>query len=227
MEFGHRTVKWQHSTFAIRPSGIRETDRLVAESHVEVGHVGIGEQKLRQIVAIAPPSGQIQQPHGTDGCALRAKKRGKHTFMAKRLFEKDAINEARNECLVLELMSKSEGAVHFPAIVDVFTRERKIHIVQELCELGDLDMFCRNSSELLKSQLASSVTWQVAAALHFLHSHNICHGDLKPNNVFLLEPQGRALPDERRRGGEPEVHAKLGDMGRAFAVIGESHVTKH
>ena len=145
--------------------------------------------------------------------------------MAKRLLEdvrdRSVLQEAKIECTVLDLMSKSQGAVHFPVIVDVFVRDDFIYIVQEFCELGDLDKF-RRQKGTLTSLMASSVTWQTAAALHYLHIHSICHGDLKPDNIFLRVPQGRALPNERRRGGPPPVHAKLGDMGRAFAVIRES-----
>ena len=179
-------------------------------------------KKGREITTIAAPSGE--QPQGANGKAYLAK-RGGYTFVAKRLFDKvhetGALHEAKIECTVLELMSKSQGAVHFPTIVDVFVKGGWFYIVQEFCDLGDLDKFCRQKGPLT-SLVASSVTWQTAAALHYLHVHNICHGDLKPDNIFLRVPQGRALPNERRRGGPPPVHAKLGDMGRAFAVIRES-----
>ena len=183
---------------------------------------GVRDKKGREITATAPPSGQ--RPHGSDGEVHRVEREGQ-LYMAKRIFgsvrQPETLRAAEIECLVLELMSASFGAVHFPAIVDAYVLQDRVYIVQELCDLGDLHEYCCSNSEPVTSFVASSVNWQTAAALHYLHARNICHGDLKPDNIFLCTPKGCTIPDERRRGGEPPVHVKVGDMGRAFAVTWE------
>ena len=67
---------------------------------------------------------------------------------------------------------------------------RVVHIVMHYCESGTLASVIqsakKNKSSISETQIMKW-TIQLALAMHFLHSNNTLHRDLKPMNVMLTE----------------------------------------
>ncbi|XP_069695812.1 serine/threonine-protein kinase ULK3 isoform X2 [Periplaneta americana] len=77
---------------------------------------------------------------------------------------------------------------------------RYIFIIMEYCEHGDLSCFIRKRRKLPES-ICKKFLQQLALALKFLRSHNVCHMDLKPQNLLLTS--------------KPNLTLKLADFGFA------------
>ena len=66
----------------------------------------------------------------------------------------------------------------------LFKYSRYIFIIMEYCEHGDLSCFIRKRRKLPEVTCRKFLQ-QLALALKFLRSHNVCHMDLKPQNLLL------------------------------------------
>lgn len=55
----------------------------------------------------------------------------------------------------------------------------------EYCDGGDLSNFIKKRNKL-PELVCRKFLQQLALALQYLHSHNICHMDLKPQNLLLI-----------------------------------------
>lgn len=75
---------------------------------------------------------------------------------------------------------------------------RHIFIVMEYCNEGDLSQYIRKKHKLFEA-LVKIFMQQLGLALQFLHQHNICHMDLKPQNLLLQS--------------KPKLKLKLADFG--------------
>eukprot|EP00405_Crypthecodinium_cohnii_P033666 CAMPEP_0206525980 /NCGR_PEP_ID=MMETSP0325_2-20121206/412_1 /ASSEMBLY_ACC=CAM_ASM_000347 /TAXON_ID=2866 /ORGANISM="Crypthecodinium cohnii, Strain Seligo" /LENGTH=533 /DNA_ID=CAMNT_0054020975 /DNA_START=47 /DNA_END=1648 /DNA_ORIENTATION=- len=96
------------------------------------------------------------------------------------------------------------------AYVSCFLEERKLHIIMEYADRGDLAKKILRRREANKAISESSILryfLQLALALEHIHSLNILHRDVKPMNIFLV-------------GDEEQV--KLGDFGIARLVDGDA-----
>jgi serine/threonine-protein kinase ULK/ATG1 len=67
-----------------------------------------------------------------------------------------------------------------------FTSKNNIYLVLEYCGGGDLQIFIRKHKRLEES-VARGFLIQLARGLHFLHSKNVIHRDIKPQNLLLSE----------------------------------------
>ena len=73
-------------------------------------------------------------------------------------------------------------------------------IIMEFAEGGDLHVLLKKYRTLKKYIPEKEIlqySWELLQAIHYLHSHNIIHRDLKCLNVFLSK----------------DNHVKLGDLG--------------
>lgn len=62
---------------------------------------------------------------------------------------------------------------------------RFIYIVMEYCDGGDLSSFIHERHKLPEN-VCRQFMQQLALALKFLRQNNICHLDLKPQNLLLV-----------------------------------------
>ena len=110
-------------------------------------------------------------------------------------------------------------------LVDLHEDAFNLHIVTELCVGGSLfDRIHDRVAEYrrLRAQHwvaprcfseddASAVLRQVLSALDFLHSHDICHRNVKPENILFVHPEGTTGPDGENMG----LTVRLVDLGSA------------
>ena len=93
---------------------------------------------------------------------------------------------------------------HVVVVKDVFATQKKIFIVLELVEGGEL--FDKIASEgRLKENIARFYFKQLVEGLGYCHSLGICHRDLKPENL-LLDAQG---------------NLKISDFGVSTLTVGD------
>lgn len=99
-----------------------------------------------------------------------------------------------------------------PHVVRYFSswlEDERLHIQTELCECSLRDIMGRLDVEL-GVECVLHVLRDVATGLEVLHSRNIAHMDVKPDNIFVgAGPEGARV-------------YKLGDLGLAVAAIGSS-----
>ncbi|XP_067944153.1 serine/threonine-protein kinase Nek2-like isoform X2 [Watersipora subatra] len=73
---------------------------------------------------------------------------------------------------------------------DSFEERRKLYIVMEYCDGGDLEEKI-NPPNPLQPRLTEKEIWdyfvQICLALKYIHSKKVLHRDLKPSNVFLTK----------------------------------------
>ena len=78
--------------------------------------------------------------------------------------------------------------------------ESTLHIVMEFCDRGDLSRHINATKKARKRYSEAQILeWfsQLTSSLHYIHSLNIMHRDLKTSNVFLTTARAHV-----RKGGE-------------------------
>ncbi len=63
--------------------------------------------------------------------------------------------------------------------------EKKIYMVYEYCEGGDLTKFITLNKKKITEELRTFYMAQIVMLLEFLHKNGITHRDLKPENIML------------------------------------------
>ncbi|ETO10935.1 calcium/calmodulin-dependent protein kinase-like protein [Reticulomyxa filosa] len=72
--------------------------------------------------------------------------------------------------------------------VDVFEDKKKVKIVLELCEGGDLfDQMLKMKDKRVEESKAAWITCKLARALKYLHEHYVVHRDMKPENILFTK----------------------------------------
>jgi serine/threonine protein kinase len=87
-------------------------------------------------------------------------------------------------------INKSIDAVGCPPNVmgslQCFEDSTNYYLVQEYCSGGDLfQLFVNNPDCRFHPNIARHVMRQIAVGIQFLHSHDIGHRDISPENVFI------------------------------------------
>ncbi|KAK6754614.1 hypothetical protein RB195_013546 [Necator americanus] len=80
------------------------------------------------------------------------------------------------------------------SLLEVFKRNRKLHLVFEHCDrtvLHDLEKYPNG----VPDELTKKITWQLLEALRFCHSHKCIHRDVKPENILLTKNDVVKLAD--------------------------------
>lgn len=102
----------------------------------------------------------------------------------KRNMSEFALIALKNELQILRDVNFS----HIVSLVDVFENGRKLQMVMELCEAGNLSRIVSISHhKRLSEQNASQILCTVAQTLKYLHSHSVVHRNLKPGNILFTK----------------------------------------
>lgn len=112
----------------------------------------------------------------------KAKLRQKRRNMASRASVDAPANAiSRDEATIMRKLKHNNCC----GIVEVFESRKKIYLVLELCEGGDIFEYWKD--EVFSEQHAARVIKSVALGLQYLHSHGIIHRDIKPENLLYTK----------------------------------------
>uniref|UniRef100_A0A0K0DE39 cyclin-dependent kinase n=1 Tax=Angiostrongylus cantonensis TaxID=6313 RepID=A0A0K0DE39_ANGCA len=79
-------------------------------------------------------------------------------------------------------------------LLEVFKRNRKLHLVFEHCDRTVLHDLEKNPNGV-PDEMTKKITWQLFEALRFCHSHKCIHRDVKPENILLTKNDVVKLAD--------------------------------
>ncbi|XP_011068888.1 PREDICTED: serine/threonine-protein kinase ULK3 isoform X2 [Acromyrmex echinatior] len=137
------------------------------------------------------------------------RKDGSREVVAIKCVDKDSLSKSAVDNLVTEIkllnVLKHEYIVEMK---DFFWDEGHIYIVMEYCDGGDLSSFIKKKHKLPESTCRRFLQ-QLALALKYLRDHNVCHMDLKPQNLLLMR--------------KPQLILKVGDFGFAQYLSNSEH----
>lgn len=111
----------------------------------------------------------------------------KHSFVDRVITEISVLKMLKNDYIV--------------GLIDFVWDPKYIFIITEYCDEGDLSHYIRKRHKLAEP-LVKMFMQQLALALKYLHRYNICHMDLKPQNLLL--------------SSKPKLKLKLADFGYVF-----------
>uniref|UniRef100_A0A1B6DXA2 Serine/threonine-protein kinase ULK3 n=1 Tax=Clastoptera arizonana TaxID=38151 RepID=A0A1B6DXA2_9HEMI len=131
-----------------------------------------------------------------------------HEPVAIKCVEKSKLSPTGKDNIVTEIsLLKMLQHEYIVEMKDFTWDERFIYIIMEYCDGGDLSHFIRKRRKLPES-VCQKFMQQLAVALKFLRSHNVCHLDLKPQNLLLVT--------------KPSLTLKVGDFGFAQFLSNET-----
>eukprot|EP00271_Cylindrocystis_brebissonii_P006354 TRINITY_DN19105_c0_g1_i1.p1 TRINITY_DN19105_c0_g1~~TRINITY_DN19105_c0_g1_i1.p1 ORF type:complete len:608 (-),score=69.31 TRINITY_DN19105_c0_g1_i1:259-2082(-) len=134
-----------------------------------------------------------------------------------RLYACKTIPTGDSKCAVREIqgevdaMTRAAGHANIVALHEVVEGREATHLVLDLCSGGDLYGYLSASHGRLETTTAF-IFWQVADALAHCHARGVVHGDVKPENILLLQPTESSGESQR----PPLV--KLADFGSAACL---------
>ncbi|XP_020285583.1 serine/threonine-protein kinase ULK3 [Pseudomyrmex gracilis] len=134
---------------------------------------------------------------------------GSREIVAIKCVDKSSLSKSAIDNLVTEIkllnVLKQE---HIVEMKDFFWDEGNIYIVMEYCDGGDLSSFIKKKHKLPEN-ICRRFLQQLALALRYLREHNVCHMDLKPQNLLLMR--------------KPQLVLKVGDFGFAQYFSASEH----
>ncbi|XP_046427367.1 serine/threonine-protein kinase ULK3 isoform X1 [Neodiprion virginianus] len=137
------------------------------------------------------------------------KKGGSKDVVAIKSMDKSTLSKSAIENIITEIrLLKILKHEHIVEMKDFFWDDRYIYIVMEYCDGGDLSKFIKRKHRLPEN-ICRKFLQQLALALKFLRSHNVCHMDLKPQNLLLMNT--------------PKLTLKVGDFGFAQYLANYEH----
>jgi calcium-dependent protein kinase len=71
-------------------------------------------------------------------------------------------------------------------IYDIIEDEKFVYMVQDFYEQGDLFNFILKNQKI-SEKLCKIIIKQMLCAVKYLHENNICHREIKPQNVFIVK----------------------------------------
>jgi NIMA (never in mitosis gene a)-related kinase 1/4/5 len=93
-------------------------------------------------------------------------------------------NESAKEAMLMERLTNS----YIVQMYDSFTTDKKINIVMELCENGDLGLHLKRQQG---RNLSETKVWkffiEMCLGIQYLHANRILHRDIKTINMFLAK----------------------------------------
>ncbi|XP_012527854.1 serine/threonine-protein kinase ULK3 [Monomorium pharaonis] len=137
------------------------------------------------------------------------KKDGNREIVAVKCVDKSSLSKSAVDNLVTEIkLLRVLKHEHIVEMRDFFWDEGHIYIVMEFCDGGDLSSFIKKKHKLPESTCRRFLQ-QLALALKYLRDHNVCHMDLKPQNLLLMR--------------KPQLMLKVGDFGFAQYLSNSEH----
>lgn len=114
-------------------------------------------------------------------------------MVAIKCVEKSSLTKSATENLLTEIgLLKKLKHEYVVEMKDFQWDDQYIFIIMEYCSGGDLSKFIR-LSRTLPEVIVRRFLQQLAQALHYLRTQNVCHMDLKPQNILLSSEKDPVL----------------------------------
>jgi calcium-dependent protein kinase len=123
---------------------------------------------------------------GAFGRVVKVKHLKTGEIRAMKIVDKGLLNDGFDEEEIANEINILKSLDH-PNIIKVyeyFDYKTNLFIVNELIPNGDLFKLIEQKT-LLCEPLALRILQQMLSAVHFLHSENVIHGDIKPENIMI------------------------------------------
>eukprot|EP01080_Neovahlkampfia_damariscottae_P008561 gene8561-383_t len=149
--------------------------------------------------------------YGTEGIIYEALDLKKNTKVAVKqlcLFDENQVEKVMKEIELVQSLNHENIIKYYDFMkhinIDPFTDDEQIeiYIIMEICDftLEYLIQQKRQNLEIIDTILLKSLTSQICSALKEIHSLNIIHRDVKPQNILLMKK-------------DDELIVKLSDFG--------------
>ena len=103
-------------------------------------------------------------------------------YIVKDNFTKESLSKFENECKIL----KESDHPYIVKLFEVFETKKAFYLIMENCKGGSLSIKIDeriNHQKSFDEKILSEIIRQIASAIKYIHDKNICHRDLKPDNI--------------------------------------------
>lgn len=135
------------------------------------------------------------------------------SYHAIKFVEMSSLSHGSRENLITEIrLLRCLNHKYIVTLQDFFWDDKTIYIVLEYCNAGSLSTFIRSKKSLPEATCKYFLR-QLATAVQYMRSNDICHFDLKPQNLLLTRSQGNSVSLKVADFGFAQ-HLKLGEMNQ-------------
>ncbi|CEF61736.1 Cyclin-dependent kinase-like 1 [Strongyloides ratti] len=132
---------------------------------------------------------------GSYGIVYKCRNKETNTIVAVKKFTESDENPGIKKIALREVrMLKNLKHINLVNLIEVFKRNRKLHLVFEYCErtlLNDLERYPQGCPDVL----IKKTIYQLCLAIKYCHKHNCMHRDVKPENILLTSNDVVKLAD--------------------------------
>ncbi|XP_054734610.1 serine/threonine-protein kinase ULK3 isoform X2 [Anastrepha obliqua] len=122
---------------------------------------------------------------GSYSTVYKARHKKNRSFHAIKIVEMSTLSNSSRENLITEIrLLRSLNHKYIVTLEDFFWDDKNIYIVLEFCNAGNLSAFIRSKKALPESTCRYFLR-QLAAAVQYMRANDVCHFDLKPQNLLL------------------------------------------
>lgn len=112
--------------------------------------------------------------------------------LAAKVVEKKTLTEVTEFTNELEILAACGGHKHILDLHDIFEDEENFYLLTDLLEGGELfDRIC--DMGVYNEQIAKNIIRPILDALRHIHSKQVLHRDVKPENLLLMNSNEDAL----------------------------------
>ncbi|VDM57109.1 unnamed protein product [Angiostrongylus costaricensis] len=182
----YRTVRLRISMLSVNERMETMEDKLLLASRGGAGKRCEAMEKYEKL-------GKIGE--GSYGVVYKCRNRDNGQIVAIKKFVETEDDPQIKKIALREIrMLKQLKHPNLVTLLEVFKRNRKLHLVFEHCDRTVLHDLEKNPNGV-PDEMTKKITWQLLEALRFCHSHKCIHRDVKPENILLTKNDVVKLAD--------------------------------
>ncbi|XP_067619445.1 serine/threonine-protein kinase ULK3 isoform X2 [Eurosta solidaginis] len=148
---------------------------------------------------------------GSYSTVYKARHKKEGSYHAIKIVEMATLSSSSRENLITEIrLLRSLNHKYIVTLEDFFWDEKNIYILLEFCNAGNLSTYIRTKKALPESTCRYFLR-QLAAAVQYMRANDVCHFDLKPQNLLLTRNSNVVLKVADFGFAQ---HLKLGELNQ-------------